>query len=437
MSLAQLGLCASAIYSCFLLWGLLQERLSSHVYHASRLGRPFLTGSVGKEGSLLSSDGVGDRFSSPLFLNTVQCLFCTVIAAFYLLFVKGSQASGKTKQTPLRTLGLHAVISHKGEQEARKPAPPIKANGSAATASAGSLTKKFLPPLLGRYLSISFSQSLASQLGFLALAQGLSYPTLTLAKSCKLVPVLIMNVVLYRRKFAPYKYAVVTLVTVGISIFMLYGKQKKKTALKKPPPGNSLLGVFFLVANLVLDGATNSTQDEVFTRYTLSGPQMMLVMNGLSFLLMLSALLFPVHRVLVLLPEAVLAPLAKVGLVASGRGSSGEPNELLSAIHFIATHDQILRDVVAYAAAGAFGQVAIFETLERFGSLTLVSITVTRKLFTMLLSVFMYNHKLTPAQWLGASIVFLGIGLEAREKRREGLAKKVHKEDKKALAKDA
>ncbi len=55
----------------------------------------------------------------------------------------------------------------------------------------------------------------------------------------------------------------------------------------------------------------------------------------------------------------------------------------------------------------------------------------------MLLSVFIYNHQLTQLQWFGVLIVFTGIGIEAREKRREGLAKKVLADQKKALSKDA
>jgi hypothetical protein len=36
----------------------------------------------------------------------------------------------------------------------------------------------------------------------------------------------------------------------------------------------------------------------------------------------------------------------------------------------------------------------------------------------MLLSVVVYNHTLTPGQWLGAAIVFLGISVEAWVKRK-------------------
>jgi UDP-galactose transporter B1 len=36
----------------------------------------------------------------------------------------------------------------------------------------------------------------------------------------------------------------------------------------------------------------------------------------------------------------------------------------------------------------------------------------------MLLSVIVYNHKLTPGQWLGTAVVFAGISVEAFVKRK-------------------
>lgn len=45
-------------------------------------------------------------------------------------------------------------------------------------------------------------------------------------------------------------------------------------------------------------------------------------------------------------------------------------------------------------------------------------ITLTRKMFTMILSVVVYNHALTAGQWMGAGTVFAGIGVEAWVKRR-------------------
>ena len=47
-------------------------------------------------------------------------------------------------------------------------------------------------------------------------------------QSCKLIPVMLLNVLLYRRRFSAHKYLVVALVTVGISLFMLLAPAKKK-----------------------------------------------------------------------------------------------------------------------------------------------------------------------------------------------------------------
>ena len=93
--------------------------------------------------------------------------------------------------------------------------------------------------------------------------------------------------------------------------------------------------------------------------------------------------------------------------------------QIVSSVQFLLRHPDAARDVLAYAMAGAAGQIAIFETLERFGSLTLVSITVTRKLFTMLLSIMVYKHQLRSLQWIGVVIVFVGLFIEMRAKQRQ------------------
>jgi UDP-galactose transporter B1 len=40
---------------------------------------------------------------------------------------------------------------------------------------------------------------------------------------------MLLNVLLYRRKFSLHKYVVVGLVTLGITLFMLLGDKKKKS----------------------------------------------------------------------------------------------------------------------------------------------------------------------------------------------------------------
>lgn len=58
-------------------------------------------------------------------------------------------------------------------------------------------------------------------------------------------------------------------------------------------------------------------------------------------------------------------------------------------------------------------------TLSIFGSLLLVTVTVTRKMLTMIISVLWFGHTLSGMQWLGVGLVFGGVGMEAELNKRE------------------
>jgi UDP-galactose transporter B1 len=272
-----------------------------------------------------------------------------------------------------------------------------------------------------RYLQCAVFITSAAPFGFAALSY-ISYPTMVLGKSCKLVPVMVMNVILYRRKFAPHKYLVVAMVTAGITAFMAFGNESPNKSKKHggaaghPSLYANLIGTAYLIINLAIDGATNSTQDEIFSRYKVNGQQMMFWINLFSTALTTVISVLPLPYIPVLHP------------------SPGGQSELAGALNFIRSHPAVITPLWQFALTGALGQIFIFETLQHFGSLTLVcvgrfshvpyadvdnsTITLTRKLFTMVLSVVIYNHTLTMGQWFGAAIVFAGISVEAWVKRR-------------------
>lgn len=329
--------------------------------------------------------GTNEKFRSVLFLNTVQSLFSACSALVFLLVTKRRPGMSLRVMVGLPETQLRAVKGHNLLESNTK-------GGSAKS-------------LLKSYAFISFVSSLASPFGFLSLSH-ISFPTLLLGKSCKLVPVMLMNILLYRRKFPLHKYALVGMVTAGIWAFMAFKEGGKKVGGRET---SSALGLGLLGINLILDGIVNSTQDQVFTVYTLDGPQMMLFMNIFSTLLTSSVLLFPTS-----LTPSLFVPL----------DSSNSFNALSSALAFISSHPTVLRDIVLFGLTGAVGQLFIFFTLSTYGSLTLVTITVTRKMVTMLLSVFVFNHSLTKGQWGGVGIVFAAIAMEAEVKRRESMAKR-------------
>jgi solute carrier family 35 (UDP-galactose transporter), member B1 len=232
--------------------------------------------------------------------------------------------------------------------------------------------------LLFEYLRISVSQSIASPFGYASL-QHITFPTLILGKSCKLLPVMVMNVLIYRKRFEWFKYLVVVMITIGVSGFMMFDESELKNK-KGGAEQNSWFGLLLVLINLLLDGLTNSWQDVVFKMHKVSSFHMMLYMNLLS----------------------------AVGLSLYGIAQG----ELAYALDFIQSHQVILRDLALFALCGALGQVFIFGLLEKFGSLTLTTVTVTRKLFTVLLSLFLFNHKVVSKQWIFVLLVFVAIGLE-------------------------
>ncbi|WVF66351.1 hypothetical protein IAT40_001091 [Kwoniella sp. CBS 6097] len=421
MGVIRLAVCVSGVYAAFLLWAIAQERLSA----------PFPSISPHPHSTPNEHSSKGDKFPSPLFLNYAQAVASSLSALSYLLFNawrdgmlnKGiwqilgldqiwpaKAASRKEGSTAQGSVGEKCEKAVNGKVESKRSEDEVKSLAP-KTETVPQPWRKSLSALL---LQVSLFQTIAGPIGFLALRH-ISYPTMVLGKSCKLIPVLLLNVILYRRRFSPHKYVVVALVTVGISLFMLLAEGGKK----KKGGNDSAWGLWLLVVNLLIDGLTNSTQDQIFSTYrSFTGQQMMFCMSLFTQLLLLPALLLPLpnHPLSLLshLPTPLSSSIATSPLTFS-------PPAILTSISFLYSHPTALAPLLAYALLGGLGQLFIFETIQHFGSLTLVMVTVTRKLFTMLLSVVVFEHKLTKGQWMGVAVVFGGIGVEAGMKRREML----------------
>jgi UDP-galactose transporter B1 len=337
-----------------LTWAVLQERITTTTYGH-------------KEYAGLKT--TPEKFTYPVFLNTIQSSFAALSGLTY----------------------LYIATTH--PHKPGRPAPIFP-------------TYKILPPLL----LVAITSSLASPFGYAALGY-IDYITFILAKSCKLLPVMFLNLTIFRKRYPLYKYMVVALVTLGVATFTLHAPSTSSKASKQSSKGgdNAKWGLFLLGVNLLFDGLFNSTQDYIFQAFRpYSGPQMMCAQNILATVLTASYLLV----------SPFLAPTAFGQYIALPAG-----NELMEAIAFIRRHPEVGYDVLAFSACGAFGQVFIFHTLATFSSLLLVTVNVTRKMLTMVLSVLWFGHKITGMQWVGVGLVFGGVGGEAAMGRREKLEK--------------
>ncbi|KAG5945371.1 hypothetical protein E4U59_005908 [Claviceps monticola] len=321
------------------------------------------------------SPSAPERWHFPVFLNTIQSLFAATVGSLYLI-----------ASTPRGA-----------------PIPPIIPS------------RRILAPLA----LVAITSSLASPFGYASLAH-IDYITFLLAKSCKLLPVMFLHITVFRRRFPLYKYLVVLAVTAGVAVFTLHSSSKKHSTKKSgssvDEAANMTWGLLLLGINLLFDGLTNSTQDHIFQSFRpYGGPQMMCANNMMSTLV------------------TGLYLLASPRLVATGVGEwlgmdvVGSAGELTAAMDFMRRYPAVWKDVLGFAVCGAVGQVFIFYTLSTFSSVLLVTVTVTRKMFTMILSVVAFGHRLTHMQWLGVGLVFGGIGVEAGIARREKMAKEAAK----------
>lgn len=313
----------------------------------------------------------GEKWTYSVVLNTIQSTFAAITGLLYLYF---SAPKGRSVPSPFPSLQI-------------------------------------IPPLL----LVAVVSSLASPFGYASLAH-IDYITYILAKSCKLLPVMFLHLTVFRKRYPLYKYLVVGLVTAGVAVFTLHHPSNVKKS-GKGPAQSSTWGLFLLGINLLFDGLTNSTQDHIFSTFKpYTGPQMMSAQNLLSTLLTSSYLLL-----LPLLPPTLLSTLS---IPVSSTA------ELTAALSFLQRHPAVLKDVLGFAACGAVGQIFIYATLARFSSLLLVTVTVTRKMLTMILSVLWFGHRLSGMQWVGVGLVFGGVGGEGVISRREKLAKEAQKKRK-------
>ncbi|KAI3655782.1 hypothetical protein MP638_005261 [Amoeboaphelidium occidentale] len=125
------------------------------------------------------------------------------------------------------------------------------------------------------------------------------------------------------------------------------------------------------------------------------------------FMNLCSSILMGVYLTLVLPSLSVLSEVLPISV-----SSKDAAYELWNALDFLKVHPDALVDVLMFSVAGALGQCFIFYVLAKFESRVLVTINVTRKMMTIMLSVIWFGHSLNMLQYFSVSLVFIAIFIE-------------------------
>ncbi len=243
---------------------------------------------------------------------------------------------------------------------------------------------------LKEYATVALAYLMAMWFSFTALRH-MSYPAQALGKSCKMVPVMLLGVVIRGRRYSVREYCSVLLITAGVAAFNFYKPVSKTTA------PTSAYGLALLGLSLLCDGITGPLQERLVARHKPSTHQLMLWQNMCAFAWLSTA------------------------LVVSGEGRE--------ALAFVTRYPAVLKNIFAFAALSALGQNFIFYTVRHFSALAVTTITTTRKMFTVLLSVAVNKHQFVWQQWAGLVVVFSAISMEAVAKAQRKSAAKAKKTD--------
>lgn len=230
------------------------------------------------------------------------------------------------------------------------------------------------------YSMCSVSYFLAMLFSNMAL-EWINYPTQVLGKSCKPIPIMLFGVIFAHKRYALRKYFYVLLIVMGMAIFLYKpGKGGGSSAFQFSR------GELLLCASLAMDGITGAVQDRIRNSYTTDKWTMMFAMNAFSTVFL------------------------SIMLIASG--------ELVTFFAFIASYPFVLREVILFAVAGAFGQYFIFKTVTDFGPLTCSIVTTLRKLFSLVFSILLFSHPYTNRHVIGTALVFTALMFDALDSRR-------------------
>jgi len=225
------------------------------------------------------------------------------------------------------------------------------------------------------YAPPSLSNVLSSWAQYSALNY-VDFPTQTLFKSSKIIPVMLMGKVLQGKAYKWIEYVEALCITAGIATFMLSEKSSKQdsTADGTQNTSTQMFGIAILCVYVLADSFTSQWQSRVFKEHKVDQFQMMFGVNAFSILF------------------------TTLSLMQSGDGTKS--------IAFILENPSAMMHVTVLSLTSATGQLFIFYTIKKFGPVVFVLIMTTRQMLSLVMSCLLYGHVLGMFSVFGALIVF-------------------------------
>ena len=229
------------------------------------------------------------------------------------------------------------------------------------------------------YAAVSFSNLVATVCQYEVLKY-LTYSVSTLAKTMKVVPVMIWGQFLGEKKFTSREYVEATVMTFGCFVFV--ANRGWRSAVQKRYEGeydeSSLqwaadAGFLILAVYFVFDGFTSTFQQKMYRR------------DGVT----VTAQVF--------FTSFFTTVFGFVWLVVT--------DQLSPSVRFVLDHPAIGGDILLLSCASTVAQFSIAYTIKSYSAVILASIMTFRQFLSVLISCYVFSSPLNVVQWLGISLI--------------------------------
>ena len=233
-----------------------------------------------------------------------------------------------------------------------------------------------------------------------------SYPVMVLAKSCKLIPLMMVGQLLEgAHVYQPLEWLAALCISTGIVLFQ-YSRLRQQQQQSLAHRGgddtenhSNVTGMLLLVTSLFFDGALSSCQNRLKRAATSQqGQHHCRAPTAVETMLYIN-----LYALAYLIPWSIWSGQWEPGMRLMCWWK--RPSSISSTAPSLAHHVLLLNLAVAV------GQVFIFLCITWYSPLVTTTITTTRKFGTILLSVYRFGHVFTLIQWVGIGLVFGGLYL--------------------------
>lgn len=369
--------CLVGLMGSYSIWGLLQEKIMTTKYPVTSSTQNLADLRSNASASLPDGTSNHHRLSSLNHPTTITfhdsqfLVFVNRIVAFIMAIL--ALVISKHRQSKQNQLNRYNRLIISSNDESTKPQAPLY-----------------------EYIYCSLSNILSSWCQYEALKY-INFPTQCLSKSCKVIPVMLMSKVLLHKKYPYLDYFCAFLLALGMFVFMLNQPIQTKhqqhqvneaNTSKHHHAGNTTIisGFIILALYLTFDSFTSNWQQSLYGRYAISNWQMMAAVNFYSILLTLTSL----HQL----------------------------DNLRPALRLMAASSVLLRDLMLMSIMSSVGQMLIYYTIKRFGSVVFSVIMTLRQFMSILLSCALYGHQLNFGSDIGLMLVFLVVSFQVWHKSR-------------------